>query len=297
MKRGILFLTIILLAAFWNFKTEAQVAPPPRLVAQGDLEKLVQGKEETIEAGGGVFFKISPQEMFRQNMIIFDKKIKVVGLEGGRFIAYARIESGPTIYWIIGEYTGGAHCCGVYHFLSRPEGGQPVRYLGKTTGHNGGPLPLGGLCIYHQGQLYFKDLDNRFDYFHASHADSRLVNFPPRFYHLTSASLKVSNLPFKEVYLRKVSQVEEEISKNLTLRRVKPPALLKSGFAPGFMMMEFTDPLGQLLIKRTILYLYARQDQEAWQTLERDVPKYYQTTDWLKELGKDILEHLSAAPY
>ncbi len=37
----------------------------------------------------------------------------------------------------------------------------------------------------------------------------------------------------------------------------------------------FSDTLGQLLVKRTILYLYAREDQLAWDTFKRDVSRYY----------------------
>jgi hypothetical protein len=66
---------------------------------------------------------------------------------------------------------------------------------------------------------------------------------------------------------------------------------------PGFENMMFSDTLGQLLVKRTILYLYAREDQKAWDTFKRDVSRYYLTSAWVPQLQEEILKTLRASPY
>jgi hypothetical protein len=61
--------------------------------------------------------------------------------------------------------------------------------------------------------------------------------------------------------------------------------------------MAFADNLGQLLVKHTILYLYAREDQLAWDTFRRDVSRYYLTSAWAPQLQQEILPILRAHPY
>ncbi len=61
--------------------------------------------------------------------------------------------------------------------------------------------------------------------------------------------------------------------------------------------MAFSDTLGQLLVKRTILYLYAREDRKAWDTLKREVPRFYRTNAWMPELQQEIEKILSEHPY
>ena len=61
--------------------------------------------------------------------------------------------------------------------------------------------------------------------------------------------------------------------------------------------MMFFDTLGQLLVKRTILYLYAREDQVAWDTFKRDVSRYYHTSAWVPQLQQEILKTLKEHPY
>ena len=59
----------------------------------------------------------------------------------------------------------------------------------------------------------------------------------------------------------------------------------------------FANNLGQLLVERTILYLYARQDQLAWDTFRRDVTRYYRTSTWVPQLQQEINKTLRADPY
>jgi hypothetical protein len=222
---------------------------------------------------------------------------KLEELEGGRFIACARLDAGPTRYWAISEFTGGAHCCGQFAFLARAADGEPVRYLGKTMGYNGGPRDFSGSFTNRQGQLYFESFDDRFDYFHASHADSMLVNVPRFYYRLSPTALTVDNLPFKDVYLNEAAAVDQHIRQQAQQRGRKPDAVLQPGYQPGFDGMAFSDTLGQLLVKRTILYLYAREDRQAWDTFKRDVLRFYRTTAWVPELQQEIKKILNEHSY
>ena len=154
-----------------------------------------------------------------------------------------------------------------------------------------------GSFISRQGQLYFESFDNRFDYFHASHADSLLVNVPQTYYRLTPAGLSVDNLPFKDVYMKEAAAVDAKIRRQGTPQDGKGETILMPGFSPGFETMMFSDTLGQLLVKRTILYLYAREDKLAWDTLRRDVSRYYLTSSWVPQLQAEILKTLKEHPY
>jgi hypothetical protein len=290
------FFGVLLAQVLTPAQAQETAAPPAAVV---NLEHLLEGKPSAIvNVGGGVTLVIAAVGgKFGQDLTILADGRPVQKLEGGKFIDCARLEAGPITYWAISEFTGGAHCCGQFAFLARAAAGQPVRYLGQTLGYNGGPRDFPGLFRYRQGQLYFESLDNRFDYFHASHADSLLVNVPRTYYRLTAAALTVDNLPFKDVYMKEAAAVDQKIRRQATPQDGKANAILKPGFSPGFEAMMFSDTLGQLLVERTILYLYAREDRLAWDTFERDVSRYYLTSAWVPQLQEEILKTLRADPY
>ena len=293
---GVLF-TVLLAQALTPAQGQEMAAPP--LAAVVNLEPLLEGKSTaTVNAGGGVTLVIAAVDgNFRQDLTILTDGREVRRLAGGRFIACARLEAGPITYWAIAEFTGGAHCCGQFAFLARAAAGQPVRYLGQTLGYNGGPRDFPGSFTYRQGQLYFESFDNRFDYFHTSHADSLLVNVPQSYYRLTPAALTLDNIPFKDGYMNEVATVDEKIRRQANPQYGKSEAILRPGSTPGLEGMAFSDTLGQLLVKRTILYLYAREDRKAWDTLKRDVSRYYLTSTWVPELQQEILQTMRTHPY
>jgi len=290
-------LSVLLAQAMTPARAQEREAPP--LAAVVNLEHVLEGKSTaTVQVGGGVTLVLAlVAGRFGQGLTILADGRPVQQLEGGRFIACARLEAGPVTYWAIAEFTGGAHCCGQFAFLARAAAGQPVRYLGQTMGYNGGPRDFPGSFTYRRGHLYFESFDNRFDYFHASHADCLLVNVPRSYYRLTPAALTVDNIPFQEVYLQEVAAVDQKIRRQATPQDGKAEAILRPGFSPGFDHMMFSDILGQLLVKRTILYLYAREDQKAWDTFSRDVSRYYLTSAWVPQLQQEILQTLKAHPY
>jgi len=300
-KHRILVVVVLLSVFLTQALTPArarEMAPAP-LAAVLDLEHVLEGKTTaTVNAGGGVTLALAAVDGgFRQDLTILADGRQVQKLEGGRFIACARLEAGPITYWAISEFTGGAHCCGQFAFLARAAAGQPVRYLGQTQGYNGGPRDFPGSFIQRQGQLYFESFDNWFDYFHASHADCLLVNVPRSFYRLSPTALSVDNTPFKQEYMQEAAAVDEKIRQQTAPQDGKPEAILRPGSAPGFQNAMFFDTLGQLLVKRTILYLYAREDKLAWDSFRRDVSRYYQTDAWVPQLQQEIIKTLGAHPY
>jgi hypothetical protein len=291
-----LFLGVLLAQVLTAAQAQEIAAPTPAVI---NLEHVLEGKTTaTVNAGGGVTLVIAAGAgKFEQDLTILADGQPVQKLAGGKFIACARLEAGPVTYWAIAEFTGGAHCCGQFAFLARAAAGQPVRYLGQTLGHNGGPRDFPGSFMYRQGQLYFESFDNRFDYFHASHADSLLVNVPRSYYRLTPTALTVDNAPFKKEYMNDAAAVDQKINREATPQDGKAEAILKPGFSPGFQNLMFFDTLGQLLVKRTILYLFAREDQLAWDTFRRDVSRYYRTSAWEPQLQQEIYKTLRASPY
>jgi hypothetical protein len=291
-----LFLLVLLAPVM---TAQARNSASPHLAAVINLQKVLKDKTAArVEAGGGVSLKlIAADGAWRQNLIIFADGRKLKELKGGRFLACARVAADPVTYWAISEYTGGAHCCGRFIFLAQAAPGQQVRYWGKTTGYNGGPRDFPGSFKERQGQLYFESFDDRFDYFHTSHADSMLVNVPRFYYRLSPTALSVDNLPFKDVYLKRAAAVDREIQNLAKRRSRKPEAILCPGFGPGFKNLVFSDDLGQLLVKRTIYFLYAREDRRAWQTLKQGVAHFYGTSAWVPQLQQEIETTLHARPY
>jgi hypothetical protein len=284
----------------WASPLLSAPGPQPRLVEEIDLEKMTETRTTVnLTLGPGVTLTISPPPngMFGEMLDLAEKGKTIARIDGGKFMQCAKVEANSTTYWLLSEYSGGAHCCGVYHFFAKPHQKTSVRHLGETRGHNGGPLSLKKLLIFRDHKLFFQDMDNRFDYFHESHAGSLLVNIPETFYEVTPTSIKINNLPFKERYLKDAAATANEIAEAAAKRSGKPPAILKSDFGPGFALMLFSDDLGQLLVKRTIYYLYAREDKKAWETFSRDVKQYYQTTKWMDELKKEILAELAKGSY
>jgi hypothetical protein len=291
-----LWLSVLLALPLTSAQAREIAAPSPAVV---NLEQVLEGKPTaSVNAGGGVTLKLTTAGgRFGQDLTIMADGRQIQKLEGGRFMACARLEAGPITYWALAEFTGGAHCCGQFAFLARAAAGQPVRYLGQTVGYNGGPRDFPGSFISRQGQLYFESYDNRFDYFHASHAESLLVNMPETYYRLSPTAITVDNRPFKDVYMKEAAAVDGKIRRQAKPQDGKAQAILKPGFSPGFENLMFSDTLGQLLVKRTILYLYAREDQKAWDTFKRDVSRYYLTSDWVPQLQQEIIKTLGASPY
>jgi hypothetical protein len=280
------------------FLVQSVDAAPPHLAAVISLEKVLAGRQTaTVKVGAGVSLELRAADgNWQQNLTIIAKGRRLKQLEGGRFLACARVEAGPVTYWGISEYTGGAHCCGQFTFLAQTAG-QPVRYLGKTRGYNGGPRDFPGSFKVRQGQLFFESFDDRFDYFHTSHADSLLVNVPRFYYRLSPEALTVDNLPFQAVYLKEAAAVDREIRQQAKRRPLKPKAILRPGFGAGFDNMVFSDNVGQLLVKRTIYYLYARKDRKAWDSLKQGVAHYYGSSAWVPQLEQEIKKTLNAYPY
>lgn len=300
-KRRTLAICLLLLVLLAQALTQVQAreSASPHLAAIINLEEVLEGKQTaTVNAGGGVSLELTAlDDMLRQNLVIHANGRTLEKLAGGRFIACARVNAGPVTYWAISEFTGGAHCCGQFAFLARPAEGQPVRYLGKTMGYNGGPRDFPGSFKERQGQLYFEGFDDRFDYFHTSHAASMLVNVPRCYYRLSPTALTVDNLPFKDIYLKEVAAVDQQIRQQGNRQGRIPEAILRPGFGPGFEGMVFSDNLGQLLVKRTILYLYAREDRKAWDTFKQEVQRSYRTSAWVPQLQQEIEKILGENPY
>ena len=149
MKNRILAVGVLLSVLLTQALTPAQareMAAPP-LAAVVNLEHVLEGKSTaTVNVGGGVTLVLAAVDgRFRQDLTILADGRQVQKLEGGRFIACARLEAGPVTYWAISEFTGGAHCCGQFAFLARAAAGQPVRYLGQTTGLQWGAPGFPGL--------------------------------------------------------------------------------------------------------------------------------------------------------
>ena len=299
------FLRFLLMAVFLAMpglgQTYGEALAKLHVFSDIDLSSQIEGKKEAvIDAGQGLVVRLTaPPEgrPFGESLFLKAEGRQVTKIDGGKFEECLGVKKNSTNYWIVSEYSGGAHCCGVYHFFAQSGPHEPVSYLGKSEGHNGGPLPLRKCLVERGGALFFTDLDNRFDYFHESHAGSMLVNLPDRYYQLSPTGIKVNNLPFKAEYLKQAEATQQEIQREVKKRRTRPQAILGKGFGGGFANLNFSDQLGQLLVERTLYLLYAREDQKAWETFSRDVARYYKTSQGVPELKAEIQKKLQGSPY
>jgi len=249
-------------------------------------------------AGGSVSFRLAPGHEETKlmgpvpswlNIMVLDREFPVVDLPASFYTGYRHLYLAPTEYWIITEYTGGMHCCTRYHVFSRPAPGKSVIYLGATTdGEVGRSEPF---LFCRDNSLYLEDQDVRFRHFHTSHADSRLLF--PRYYQITPFTLSVDNKSFRDRYLQLARETQGKIEKILAERKTFPAAIL-SDYQTG---MVYSDLLGQLLAKRTILNIYAGDATTGWTKLTEDIRKYYKNDNYLAQLQAEITRILAASPY
>jgi hypothetical protein len=267
-------------------------------VAAEDLYgRLGTQASAVISAGNGVAFSLSrgraenrlvgPASAWMR-ISVLEKGNPVKELPDSYYLGYALLKSGGSSFWMIEEYTGGAHCCARYHFFAQPAPGGRLRYLGATQGSSEGLADAPFTCG--DGAVYFGDEDIRFLYFHTPYSASILAI--PTHYRLDATSLTVDNRPFRENFLADVQEMEKDISEAVRKRSARPESILLNDDSEFF-----SDELGQLLAKRTILYLYAREERTAWTTFDRDVTKYYGTKKNLQRLENEIRKLLMESDY
>ena len=269
-----------------------------KILSEEDLVCRAEYCPGVFDARDGVSFRMAPGVSHRKlmgppvtwmNVTVLDGDRPVLDLPDSFYIGYALLAQGDVRYWMIGEYTGGMHCCARYHFFSRQAPGKALHYLGATAGSAQGIDEEPFSC--RDGTLYLEDGDTRFLYFHTPYAQSLLMI--PTHYRLTPSSVSVDNLPFRSRYLEEVKAVEADLNRAVSKRTSRPAALLLGKDKSEF----FSDETGQLLVKRTLLYLYARQEKTAWQTLERDARKLYRQDSGVKRIRTEIKKILAEGPY
>ena len=269
-----------------------------KILAEDDLVCRAEYCPGVFDAGDSVRFRMTPGISERKlmgppvtwmNITVLDGDAPVRDLPDSFYIGYARLAQGEGRFWMIGEYTGGMHCCARYHFFSRPAPGQPLRYMGVTAGSAQGIDEEPFSC--RNGALFLQDWDTRFLYFHTPYAQSLLLL--PTYYRLTPSTLSVDNIPFRSRYLEEAKAVDDELKEAVSKRTSRPATLLLGKDQGEF----FSDEVGQLLVKRTLLYIYARQEKTAWKTLERDARKLYRQDSGLKRIRTEIRKILAEGPY
>lgn len=269
-----------------------------RILAEEALVCRPQICPGNFYAGGSVSFHMAPGREEPKlvgpsqtwlSLTLMDREFPVVVLPESFYTGYRHLSLGPTDYWIITEYTSGRRCGDRFHVFSRPAPGKSVIYLGTTT--DGCASQSGPLLSCRDASLYLEDRDVRFLYFHIPDTESQLLF--PRHYQITPFTLSVDNKSFRDQYLQMTQETEAEIRKNLAARKNIPDAILTDNGTDMF----FSDLLGQLLVRRTILYLYTGEAAIAWAKLAEDIRRYYQNDHFLAKLQAEITQILAAVPY
>jgi len=211
---------------------------------------------------------------------------KLLEAEGGVFESAALYRHHGAFHLVVTEYTGGAHCCGQYHVFSRSAETNAWRFLGTAGAENGGPMPAWTVVTAKDGGLFLRELDNRFDYFHACHACSLLGNIGPQYSRLSPAGLVPADEEFRDEYARLAAATDAEITAEAKRRPKHAAAILGPTDAGG--ERPFVDDLGQLLVKRTIFLVRAGEEGRAWAAFAADVARYYLSDDGAELLRTEI---------
>jgi len=249
----------------------------------------------TVDAGQGLILKLSGKEQESVRMEVWDGTRKVTDIPAiGWFTNCFRQEFQGASYWIMEDFSGGQAGHGQYSFVCRPAKGQEARFLGThELGLVGGEDPV---KFFVDGeQLYWLVLDARFNVFPISCGASYMAGnlLFDCFYQLSPQGFKIHNLPFKNHYLSQIKKFEDKIRSQAGQRQRKAPFII----AKHNSSLVFTDDLGVFLTGRTINYLCAREEAAAWRTLEEDTRKYYQSTNGLDFLKKEIAKTLQKKPF
>ncbi len=296
----------VLLAAGFLGEAPAGAQTPecPRLAAQVDLNTLAWRNHEgeqrgKVEAGQGVILVMEPlkpadPETGDQNRLtVWDRGIKVKEIRtSGWFMGFSRQEAASVTYWLLEDFSGGAHCCFRQHFFCRPAGQVPVKFLGAINLGNAGEETYKEQFQCQDGKVILKSHDDRFAYFMTSYAQSGVMFFP-RFHQISPEGLKLVNGQFKKAYLEEIKKIEGYIREELPKRSSPPPAILSGTGEEGLL----ADDLAILLTARTLNYLCAREADQAWQTLEQDAARFYRSKQGLEYLRRQIIKVMASRPY
>jgi len=269
--------------------TGEKEAPCFQILKEGDLFNKLDGQPTLeLDAGEEVSLRLIAGRVSRKLAVppsgwmrisVLEKGNRVKDLPESFYLGYRLLNFGPFLYWMIGEYTGGANCCVRYHFFGRAANGF-LQYLGGTPGSMSSLDDESFLC--RNGQIYLRDQDIRFLHFHTIQATSRLVF--AIYYRLTPGNIIVDNKPFRQEYLQELQNVEDEIKDLLKESRSMPASILRERKDSG----SFSDDLGQLLVKKAILRLFAGEENKAWSILEEDIRLSYQTTRGFGQIKDEI---------
>jgi hypothetical protein len=296
MQRLLFFLFIFGAAAVPEVfsATQEQKAGEPeagcfQLLTGDDLSAKIQGPSTiNLDADEGVTFRLTRGRTSRKQtephagwmrISVLERGKRVTDLPESRYGSYGILASGDDRYWMIREYTGEQFCCLRYHFFGRGEN-RSLQYLGATQ--ESPPGLEGETFLCRDGQVYLKIQDIRFLHFHTPQVKSRLV-FAIH-YRLSPVNIAIDNKPFREEYLRERLKTEQEIQTLVEKRQSTPVSILLERKESGF----FADDLGQLLVKKAVLHLFAGEEIKAWSTLEKDIEHHYQTIKGSAQIRAEI---------
>ncbi len=285
---------VFLLAAIVAGAGSAQDAGRLEVLARVRLREIQKGAAVVgAYMGAGITVRVKhATDGFAagETLIVLAGGKRLADVEGGIYDTAALYRFEGAYHLVVAEYTGGAHCCGQYHVFSRAAGASSWRLVGASGAENGGPMPAWDVIVAKSGGLYLREWDDRFDYFHACHACSLLINMGPLFSLIAPEGLVPANEEFRDEYARLAAAAGAEVAAEAKRRAKNAAAILGPVDAGG--ERPFTDDLGQLLVKRTIFLVRAGDGGKAWKAFAADVARYYRTADGAEILRAEIIELL-----
>jgi hypothetical protein len=285
---------VLALLAALPLAAAAREQAPLEVIARVNLRTIQQGAPVAVAyMGAGVTVKVkrhTGEWPGGDVLTVAAGGTTLYETESGLFETAALYRSIGSYHLVVTEYTGGARCCGRYYVFGRTAAARNWRVIGSTGAENGGPAPAWDALIQKGDRLYLREMDNRFDTFHACHACSLLVNMGPRYSLVTPTDLTRADGDFHDEFLALSAAVESEIASEARDRPGKPRAVLDE--PEDGSEASFVDDLGQLLVKRTIFLLRAGEEDRARDELTSDLREYYQTDSGIELLKKEIGEVL-----
>lgn len=264
----------------------AQDSTSLAVLSRVNLREVQAGRLSVIvPMGAGITVKLTRPEdsILGQSLrIMHANRVVYKEDEGGAYESAALYKYGDRFYLVVGSYSGGAHCCGGYLICLRNDSTTGWIHVGEAGGENGGPMNASQVLFEHDGKIWLRTLNNDFDGFHSGHAQSSLINAFPEFWEIRdTGGVRRERVVFRDNYLSEVLDASNEIKAALRVRKGVPEAILDSGG-------DFEDEVGQLLVRRAVLTIYAGEIDRAKSEFMSSVKQMYRSAAGAEKLWAEL---------
>ena len=215
----------------------------------------------TLTEGCGAAFEY-PADcslIIKRNNTVIDKRSVV-----GKIIGIYKVKTNNSINYVSIIWSGGAHCCYNWQFVTYED--EVLKLGDKIEFGNSGEMIFKDNFFVKDGQLYFRNYDDRFAYFDVCYASSCYM-FAPKFYRLDAGARisEVSN-EFTKYYKLIADQADSDI------HTLKEKHMVTDQEIDSY-DEEFLLP--PLVFRAFVRYLELGDKDEIWDKLKQDFNYFF----------------------